>query len=126
MLARILVVDPDRSMRESLAILLRNAGYVVALAEDGISAGYSILDTRPDLVIYDAELPPAYGFDLFTTLQQDADLRQIPIVVLATSSDRLTPDQELGAAGWLAKPVKANALLALVAKHLNRRLAAVA
>jgi DNA-binding response OmpR family regulator len=46
MSARILVVDDDPNIREQLAIHLRNAGYDVYTAEDGVAGGYSVLRIR--------------------------------------------------------------------------------
>jgi CheY-like chemotaxis protein len=78
---RLLVVDDDPSMRESLEELLRNQGYRVLTAPDGEEGLRVVHDESPDLVILDVAMPGLDGFHVATLLKKDPILRQIPIVL---------------------------------------------
>jgi two-component system chemotaxis response regulator CheY len=118
MAARILVVDDDRNMRELLALHLGAAGYQVDVAEDPIAAGYCISRARPDLVISDINMPRLDGFEFVTAMREDPDLRDIPVIFVSTDLDLANRGKGLGVVGYLAKPVRADTLLSIVAKHV--------
>jgi two-component system, chemotaxis family, chemotaxis protein CheY len=119
MVAKILVVDDDRNMRELLALHLRNAGYEVDTAEDGIAGGYGVLRGRPDLIISDVNMPHLNGFEFIAALRQDAGVRDIPVIFLTTEAEGEPRGKELGAVGYVPKPVRADTLLSLVAAQVE-------
>jgi CheY-like chemotaxis protein len=118
MAARILVVDDDDSMRELIRIHLSSAGYEVQTAADAISAGYMVLANPPDLILTDVSMPHMDGFEFIAALKADATLPRIPVIFLTSVEDGLERGKQLGAAGYLTKPVRADKLLAMVAEHL--------
>jgi CheY-like chemotaxis protein len=118
MAATILVVDDDANVRELLRLHLGSAGYEVETAADGIQAGYSVLRGRPDLIICDVNMPHMDGFEFVSALNADATIPKIPVVFLTTFEDGDQRGKELGVVGYLNKPIRADRLLALVAKHV--------
>ena len=118
MAAKILVVDDDDSLRELLRMHLASAGYEVSTAADGISAGYQVLKNPPDLILSDVNMPHMDGFELIAALKSDATLPNIPVIFLTSMEDGDHRGKELGAVGYLTKPVRADRLLELVAKHV--------
>ena len=118
MAARILVVDDDASLRELLRMHLASAGYEVSTAADGISAGYQVLKSPPDLILSDINMPFMDGFEFIAALKSDATLPDIPVIFLTSVEDGDHRGKELGAVGYLTKPVRADRLLELVAKHV--------
>jgi EAL domain-containing protein (putative c-di-GMP-specific phosphodiesterase class I)/CheY-like chemotaxis protein len=118
---RILVVDDDESMRELVRLHLGNAGYDVVLAEDAIVAGHLVLRSPPDLIIADVEMPYMDGFQFVEALKADPAVSAIPVIFLTVRADGETRGKQLGAAGYLAKPLRADRLLATVATHLPSR-----
>jgi CheY-like chemotaxis protein len=118
MAARILVVDDDESLRELLRLHLSSAGYEVEVAEDAIGAGYRVLRNPPDLIITDVEMPHMDGFEFVAALKADQSLRYVPVIFLTAVEDGDTRGKELGAVGYVTKPVRADRLLALVAQHV--------
>ena len=118
--AKILVVDDDPNMRQLLALHVGNAGYEVETAEDGIAAGYKVLRRRPDLIICDVNMPHMDGFEFVAALRQDIELRDIPVMFLSTAPEIEERGKELGAVGYVFKPVRADWLLKLVAKNVKR------
>ena len=118
MAARILVVDDDASMCELLRMHLSAAGYEVSTAHDAISAGYQVLKNPPDLILSDINMPYMDGFEFVAALKADATLPYIPVIFLTSVEDGDSRGKELGAVGYLTKPVRADRLLEVVAKHV--------
>ncbi len=118
MAATILVVDDDESIRELLRMHLSAAGYAVQLAADAIEAGYLVLRAPPDLILTDIAMPHMNGFEFIEALKADKSIPPIPVVFLTSMEDGDSRGKELGAVGYLTKPVRADRLLALVAQHV--------
>ena len=118
MAASILIVDDDENIRELLRLHLSSAGYEVHVAADAIVAGYMVLRSTPDLIITDISMPHMTGFEFIAALKADKSLPYIPVVFLTSMEDSDHRGKELGAVGYLTKPVRADRLLALVAQHV--------
>jgi CheY-like chemotaxis protein len=116
--ARILVVDDDESIRELLRMHLAAAGYEVLVASDAIAAGYVVLKAPPDLIITDVSMPHMDGFEFVAALRSDTTLPSIPVIFLTSIEDGDSRGRELGAVGYVTKPVRADRLLSLVAQHV--------
>jgi len=119
MAACILVVDDDGSMRELLRLHLAGAGYEVSTAPDAIAAGYDVLKSRPDLIIADVNMPYMDGFEFVAALRADPSVASIPVIFLTSVEEGDERGKELGAVGYLTKPVRAEKLLNLVAQHVQ-------
>jgi CheY-like chemotaxis protein len=118
MAARILVVDDDASLRDLLRLHLSAAGYEVETAADGIAAGYQVLKAPPDLIITDVNMPHMDGFEFVAALKADKSLPPIPVIFLTSLEEGDQRGRELGAVGYVTKPIRADRLLALVAQHV--------
>jgi len=118
MAASILVVDDDENIRELLRLHLSAAGYDVRVARDAISAGYMVLRSPPDLIISDVNMPHMDGFEFIAALKADKSLPYIPVIFLTSMEEADQRGKELGAVGYITKPVRADRLLSLVAKHV--------
>jgi CheY-like chemotaxis protein len=119
MAARILVVDDDPDISALLRLHLSSAGYEVRTARDAIEAGYMVLASPPDLIVCDVRMPHMDGLEFVAALRADKTLPYIPVIFL-TSVDQLEDRaRELGAAGYLTKPVRADRLLSMVAQHVG-------
>lgn len=114
----ILVVDDDESIRDLLRIHLSAAGYEVHVAEDAIAAGYLVLRSPPDLIISDINMPHMDGFEFIAALKADTTLPEIPVIFLTSFEEGDDRGKQLGAVGYVTKPVRADRLLQLVAKHV--------
>ena len=118
MSARILIVDDDDSIRDLLRLHLSAAGYDVEVAADAIAAGYLVLKGPPDLIITDVSMPHMDGFEFVAALRADSALPRIPVIFLTSIEDGEARGRELGAVGYVTKPVRSDRLLALVAQHV--------
>jgi two-component system response regulator MprA len=108
---RILVVDDDRAVRESLRRSLSFNGYSVALAEDGVEALEMITADRPDGLVLDVMMPRLDGLEVCRQLRSTGD--DLPILVLTardTISERVA-GLDAGADDYLPKPFALRALL---------------
>ena len=118
MAARILVVDDDENIRDLLRLHLTSAGYEVEVAADAIVAGYRVLKSPPDLIITDVNMPHMDGFEFVAALRADATLPRIPVIFLTSAEDGDARGRDLGAVGYVLKPVRSDRLLSLVAQHV--------
>jgi CheY-like chemotaxis protein len=117
--AKILVMDDDELVRELLYLHLSNGGYEVLLAEDAIVAGHFLLEQRVDLLIADIQMPFMDGLDLVRAIRSDPPLSALPVIFVTDSPEHERLAAELGARAYLRKPVRADEILASVAKHLR-------
>src|SRR4051812_3141882 len=118
MAATILIVDDDESIRELLRLHLSSAGYSVNVAEDAIAAGYMVLRDPPDLIISDVNMPHMDGFQFIAALKSDKSIPNIPVIFLTSMDEGDHRGKEVGAVGYLTKPVRSDRLLSMVAQHV--------
>ncbi len=117
---RILVVDDDRAVRESLRRSLAFNGYTVDLAEDGVEALDAIANERPDAVVLDVMMPRLDGLEVCRQLRSTGD--DLPILVLTARdsvSERVS-GLDAGADDYLPKPFALEELLARLRALLRR------
>ncbi|SFB48308.1 two-component system, OmpR family, response regulator MprA [Amycolatopsis marina] len=117
---RILVVDDDRAVRESLRRSLEFNGYQVELASDGAQALDAIIANRPDAMVLDVMMPRLDGLEVARRLRSTGD--DLPILVLTardTVSDRVS-GLDAGADDYLPKPFALEELLARLRALLRR------
>jgi DNA-binding response OmpR family regulator len=101
---RLLIVEDDEPLAETLATGLRHDGHVVDVAPDGARA-LAWLDDHPvDVVILDRDLPAVHGDTVCRTLVADGHPARILMLTAAATLDSLVNGFELGADDYLAKP----------------------
>ncbi|MGI8906906.1 MAG: response regulator [Candidatus Sumerlaeaceae bacterium] len=122
---RIVVVDDEPDIRTMLDISLKNQGYEVQLASDGVEGLELIRKTRPDLAILDVKMPRMNGFELLVAMRNDAQLKDMPVVMLTSltvgtgKSDELWR-QSLEITDFLSKPFDTQELLSRVNRILEK------
>ncbi|RKT83586.1 two-component system, OmpR family, response regulator MprA [Saccharopolyspora antimicrobica] len=117
---RILVVDDDRAVRESLRRSLQFNGYQVELAADGQQALDQLAASRPDAMVLDVMMPRLDGLEVARRLRSTGD--DLPILVLTARdavSDRVA-GLDAGADDYLPKPFALEELLARLRALLRR------
>lgn len=115
---RILVVEDEESMRELLRLHLSSAGYTVEVCEDAIAAGYAVLRTPPDLIVCDIAMPHMDGLQFVEALRADPTVPRMPVIFVTSVTDGEARARELGPGEYLTKPVRLEALLSAVMRHL--------
>ena len=110
---RILIIEDDVGFRNLLRIQLSLAGYIPEAVEDGAEAGKALLERPPDLVLSDLGIPYLNGFELLSLVRSNDKTASIPVILLSGRSDddSVSKAMKLGAAEFLVKPVKLEALL---------------
>ncbi|WP_328406316.1 response regulator transcription factor [Nocardia sp. NBC_00403] len=118
---RILVVDDDRAVRESLRRSLTFNGYSVDLAVDGVDALEKATAQRPDALVLDVMMPRMDGLEVCRRLRSTGD--DLPILVLTArdSVSERVAGLDAGADDYLPKPFALEELLARLRALLRRR-----
>lgn len=124
---QILVVDDSPTIRSSVSFCLRNAGYEVAEACDGLEAlekldGMREEGASPALILTDINMPRMDGIDFIGKVKQ-TEYRYLPILVLTTESEHgmIEKGRAAGASGWIIKPFRPEQLLAAIKKLIWTR-----
>ena len=117
------LVDDDPEILLLLRRLLEKAGHVVESNESSQQALKEIPGSRPDCVITDLMMPEMDGFELCRELRRRPDLQSMKIIVLSAKSydfDRRRA-RELGADGYIVKPIVADTLLASIDEFVSEK-----
>jgi DNA-binding response OmpR family regulator len=119
MAEKILVVEDDVTLQETLAYNLKRQGYEVGAAGDGPSALDQARTTHPDLILLDVMLPGMDGFEVCRVLRQEMST---PVLMLTARDDEIdrVVGLEVGADDYLVKPFSMRELLARVKALLRR------
>ena len=112
---RILIIEDDADVRESLSEVLLSEGYEIAEAQDGAEGLRAARDQLPDLILLDLMMPIMNGWDFRTAQMADPALAPIPVVVISAT----LPDQvhAIGAVAHLHKPFDLVDLIDTVQRH---------
>lgn len=113
---RILLVDDSPTILSLLSLILKEQGWVVHCAKDGVDALERLAETSVDMVITDVNMPRMDGLTLISRIRALPQWVKLPIVVLSTESDPRDQQRGLdrGANLYLVKPVKPAALVSQV------------
>jgi two-component system, sensor histidine kinase and response regulator len=119
---RILVVEDEDHLRESIADMLELEGFTPIQAENGEIAVQLARQHQPDLIICDIMMPELDGYGVLTQLHSDPATARIPFVFLTAMADRqpMRRGMDLGADDYLTKPFTINELLSTINTRLEK------
>lgn len=120
---KILVIEDDELIRETLLQLLESHSYRVIVAENGRFGVQMALAEIPDLILCDVQMPEIDGYDVLRTLRQNSLAATIPFIFLTAQSDKtdFRRGMELGADDYLTKPFTKAELLGAIASRVSKR-----
>jgi two-component system chemotaxis response regulator CheY len=117
----IMTADDSASIRQMVTFTLKDAGYDVIEAVDGLDALEKLNSTAVNMLITDLNMPNMDGIELIDKTRAHAKYRFIPIIMLTTESEesKKQKGKAAGATGWIVKPFKPQQLVAVVKKVLG-------
>ena len=122
-MAKILVADDDRDVRELCIFALRFAGHEVFGASNGEEAINQAKQTLPDLIIMDVRMPKINGYEACKILKADSSTCTIPVIFLSVrvEDSEVQAGQTAGAVDYLFKPISPDRLSEKVKTHLQKK-----
>jgi CheY-like chemotaxis protein len=118
----VLVVDDDADIRKMLAEILELEGYEAIPAANGREAlGRLRAGARPTVILLDLMMPGMNGWQFRSEQVKDPDLASIPVVVLTGDGQADRKATDVGAVGYLCKPLDVEALLGLIERYGGNR-----
>jgi CheY-like chemotaxis protein len=122
-MATILMIEDDQFFRELVSMHLLMAGYTVQAAKDPAEGLRSVIESAPDLILLDLELPYLSGIEVLEALRSDPALRKIPVIILTAHRDDESYNRchKIGISGFFTKPLKSEELLKAIEATLAPR-----
>lgn len=120
---RVMIVEDEPNIVESLSFVFRREGWEVATALDGDSALERLLSDPPDILVLDVMLPPHSGFEVLKRVRREPGISNLPVIVLTAKGqekDRHTAVR-LGADAFIPKPFSNRHIVQQVRNLMNDR-----
>ena len=126
--AKIMVVDDDPDMRDTLQMILESGGYTVVTAEDGEQCLAKLKEEQPDLLILDLLMPKMDGFEVCKALKDPRYAKsRVPTIILSSVQEgvsqrryELETGVQLDVDDYVEKPIESSVLLERVGKIISR------
>jgi two-component system OmpR family response regulator len=116
---KILIVEDDTNLQETLKYNLRKEGYDVVTASDGEQAVITARQEKPSLIVLDIMLPKLNGFEVCRILRKEMTVPILMLTAKADETDKIV-GLEIGADDYMTKPFSIRELLARVRAMLRR------
>ncbi len=120
-MAKILIAEDERDIRELIAFTLRFAGFEIELASNGVEAVEIAPKVVPDLILMDVRMPRMTGYQACEALKEDPVTKDIPVVFLSAKGQEseIQEGLEVGAKEYILKPFAPESLTAQVKRILK-------
>jgi len=121
-MAKILVADDERDIRDLIAFTLKFSGHEVVTASNGEEAYELTIKELPDLVLTDVRMPKMNGYEACKRIKAEPATRQIPVVFLSAKGQEseIQSGLEAGGVEYLLKPFAPDQLMRKVSEILAR------
>ena len=118
--SKIMVIDDDVKSLELMAAILVPRGYEVITTNNPLQAVALITVEKPDIVLLDVMMPVLDGYSVLSEIKKTKQISNIPVVMLTALGFELNKElaQNLGAAGYITKPVELAELMQTVSRVL--------
>ncbi len=120
---KVLIVDDEKTIRETLKEILEEEGYQVFIEEVGSRVLERIKEVKPDLIILDLFLPGISGMEVLKRLNEEGLTDEIPVVIVSGHGtvETAVKAMKLKACDFIEKPIKYDKFLNAVEEALSRR-----
>ena len=121
-MAKILIAEDERDIRDLVAFTLRFAGHEVVAVGNGAEAVETARQEIPDLILMDVRMPRMTGYEACEKMKADPQLAEIPVVFLSAKGQEseIRTGLEAGAAEYLLKPFAPSELTERVSELLEK------
>ncbi|NMG29195.1 Hpt domain-containing protein [Aromatoleum evansii] len=118
----VMVVDDSLTVRKITGRLLEREGYRVITAKDGVEALERLIESVPDVILSDIEMPRMDGFDLLRNIRADERTRDVPVIMITSrlADKHRQLAEKIGASEYLGKPYEEGELLALLQHYTGK------
>ncbi len=115
-MAKILIAEDERDIRDLITFTLRFAGYEVVAASNGEEAVNLAHQERPDLILMDVRMPRMTGYEACAAIKADPTLKDIPVMFLSAKGQEseIQAGLSAGATEYLLKPFAPDQLTARI------------
>jgi len=122
MLKKILIIEDDRILLETAAAYLKDEGYEVIKAHNGLEGVNTAEKTLPDLIYCDIFMPVMDGYQVFARLQSNYSTSKIPFIFMTSKAERedVRQGMNLGADDYITKPFKISELRKTTTARLDK------
>ncbi len=123
-MAKILIADDERDIRDLVAFTLKIAGHDVIVTTNGEEAYETAIQTIPDLILLDVRMPRMTGYEACERIKANPDTQNIPVVFLSAKGqeNEVMTGLAVGAREYILKPFSLDQLTAKVNSILDENL----
>ena len=121
-MAKILIAEDERDIRDLITFTLRFAGHEVIATSNGEEAFLKTREVKPDLVLMDVRMPRMTGYEACKKIKEIEELKRIPVIFLSAKGQEseVQAGLEVGAVEYILKPFAPNELTARVNALLEK------
>ncbi len=121
-MAKILVVEDERDIRDLIEFTLKFAGHNVVKSNNGVDALKIVEEVQPDLILMDVRMPRMTGYETCRVLKTMDAVKHIPVVFLSAKGQQseVESGMDAGAYDYILKPFAADYLIRRVAEILTK------
>jgi DNA-binding response OmpR family regulator len=112
-MAKILIAEDERDIRELIKFTLEFAGHQVNTAKDGVEAMEIVNEFLPELILLDVRMPRMTGYEVCEQIKQNDTTKNIPVVFLSAKGQEHEVQQglDIGADAYILKPFSHDELI---------------
>ena len=116
---RVIVIEDEDNVRETLDLLLSNAGFTVSSSATGTEIFSTITEFNPDIILLDVMLDDLDGRDICKAIKQNPVTSHIPVIMLSGVADVYNAIADVGANDVVSKPFDEQTLLKRIERQLS-------
>jgi DNA-binding response OmpR family regulator len=119
--AKILIIDDEREIVDTVTLMLRARDYAIVSALDGQDGLDKAKSEQPDLILLDIMMPGMDGYAVCLKLKSSKDTKNIPVVIISGKAEReaIVKTHGLGVSDFIVKPFNLPTLLGKLGKYLR-------
>jgi CheY-like chemotaxis protein len=121
-MAKILIAEDERDIRDLITFTLQFAGYQVAAASNGEEAVNLARQNKPDLILMDVRMPRMTGYEACATIKADPNLKDVPVIFLSAKGQdsEIQTGLQVGAVEYMLKPFAPDQLIGRIQAILQK------